>query len=343
MKNKESVKSATCVSERHLQELKACCSSQFASILALLGEVTGKLDEVLGDNKMLREKVDLLECRLSAINSAPSYALKVKSMGVAMDPGGTSSYARAVSGATHSLVVRSKDPLKTSEEIEGAIKKNINLKALKIGVDVIKRTSKRSVIIGLPSRKNSEVLKQEIQNSFDGFEAEHGRKKDPLVVFRGVIKGVNEKDLNESLSTQNGSLKLEETIKIKYRKRHRNSLLTNIACQVSPKTWKALTDLGKVHIGFQSVTVENESPLIQCMKCLSFGHIQSHCRKEVEICARCGEEHDTRECQGEENQYRCYNCSMHKRDDCSHTATSVLCPTRQRFERMAIENTNYEC
>ncbi|CAK1553836.1 unnamed protein product [Leptosia nina] len=74
-------------------------------------------------------------------------------------------------------------------------------------------------------------------------------------------------------------------VKEKYRRRARNSHEEHVVLQVSPKLWSALTTAGKIHVDLQKVYVEDQSPLVQCTRCLGFGHGRRNCEsKESEIC-----------------------------------------------------------
>jgi hypothetical protein len=247
------------------------------------------------------------------------------------------------SAQSHALVVRATDPEKSSDDIEGMIKKNINLKVLGMGVNRIRKSSKKCLLMEVETEDQRELLKNEINGKLSELRAEDGKKKNPLVLFKGVVKGLTEQELNDSLVTQNRKLKVDEILKVKYRRRHRNSLLSNIVCQVSPLTWRILTEAGKVHIGYQSIDVENEIPLVQCFKCLAFGHTQVHCKRVDNVCAKCSEHHDTRNCSVTEERFKCVNCILRGRERVLHCATDRGCPIRLTFEKKSIEGTNYIC
>lgn len=64
----------------------------------------------------------------------------------------------------------------------------------------------------------------------------------------------------------------------------------------------------EVRLGFNIHSVRKFIPeAIQCFKCRYFGHIASGCRAK-QRCARCGENHITKDCKIERGSYKCANC-----------------------------------
>jgi hypothetical protein len=313
----------------HIMEIKKMVESSGRQI----NQLSMKLDKIGKDmsegTEILCGKLD--ECR------------DLKGANAGYDSGGRKSYANAVKtiSSSQTLVIKSSCEEKTSSDIEGSIKRKVNLKSLGIGIDGLKRSKvNKSVLIRVERVEHAEKLKEAI-NSITELEARDAEKRNPLVVFKGLLKGITEEDFNESLKMQNKHLDISESIKFKYKRKNRHSLLINIVCQVSVNTWRKLTEVGKVHVGFTRVTVENESPLVQCFKCLKFGHTQTHCNQDEWNCAKCGEKHDTRDCRATNNTPKCLNCAERGRDDHQHMALSYLCQVRKFYERLAIDSTNY--
>lgn len=71
-------------------------------------------------------------------------------------------------------------------------------------------------------------------------------------------------------------------------------------------------------------------PVVQCMKCLAFGHVKSLCKKEIQLCLKCGEDlkdHKTPDC--DKKTFYCIHC---KTDE--HSSTYRGCPHYQRQKRI---------
>ncbi|KAL4705299.1 hypothetical protein ACJJTC_018985, partial [Scirpophaga incertulas] len=88
----------------------------------------------------------------------------------------------------------------------------------------------------------------------------------------------------------------EEEIKIKYRRKARNPLTSHYILATSPGVWRKAVERGTLRIDLQQVRVEDQSPLIQCTRCLGFGHSKRFCREEVDLCSHCGGPHLRGEC-----------------------------------------------
>lgn len=87
----------------------------------------------------------------------------------------------------------------------------------------------------------------------------------------------------KALRTQNAGLFSElaaddDKFKIRYRKAARNPLMCHIIAQMSPKLWCRITEASAVYVYIQLVRVEDQSPLVQCLSCLGYGHSSRLCR-----------------------------------------------------------------
>ncbi|CAF0730873.1 unnamed protein product [Didymodactylos carnosus] len=49
---------------------------------------------------------------------------------------------------------------------------------------------------------------------------------------------------------------------------------------------------------------------IQCYKCLGFGHISKYCRATQQVCTRCTEAHNSKDCDKDANQIKYKNCEV---------------------------------
>lgn len=255
-------------------------------------------------------------------------------------------YSNVVKGGArtcgeHSMVICSKELNQSSEEIENVVKKTINVRTSGIGISRVKRISKEKLLIECMTEKDKSMMKEEITTKI-GLQVQDVRKKNPLVIFKGVIKGITEDDINESLKSQNKSLKIDENIRVKFIKRNRNTLMSNIVCQVNADTWKQLLRLGKIGIGYQWITVEDFSPVLQCYNCLAYGHTKKFCKDESK-CQYCSGDHKWDECPVKNNgdPPKCIHCVERKEDNINHTATSRSCPIWQHKDKQARLLTDY--
>lgn len=63
-------------------------------------------------------------------------------------------------------------------------------------------------------------------------------------------------------------------------------------------------------------------PVIQCFKCLNFGHMSKFCKK-MTVCSICGQSHSYKECENIDNPF-CVNCKG------NHVALSKSCPIKMK-------------
>lgn len=63
----------------------------------------------------------------------------------------------------------------------------------------------------------------------------------------------------------------DDRVVIKYPRKARNPHTTNVVIRTSPKAWQRAINAGNLHIDLQRVRVEDQSPLVQCTRCLGLG------------------------------------------------------------------------
>ncbi|CAK1579805.1 unnamed protein product [Parnassius mnemosyne] len=171
--------------------------------------------------------------------------------------------------------------------------------------------------------------------------------KNPLLRLIGVAMDLSNNKIEEAVIKQNGSLLKDIStsqthIKVVRRVKGRTGSLNNIIVEVSPQVWSRLKDQ-RIRLGFQIVPSVDQSPLIQCYRCLGFSHRASECKADTVICAYCAEPHDTRDCRNKNEAPKCTNCINKKANDwaCAHPAYSSECPEWQRWDRIARSFTSY--
>ena len=95
-------------------------------------------------------------------------------------------------------------------------------------------------------------------------------------------------------------------------------------------------------MGLSTCKVYDQHHVKRCNNCQGFGHYYRNCpAANASVCANCGENHSTREC--ESNSYRCVNCvkSALPADDCEHKATDQNCPSLRKAQDMMKNNLNW--
>lgn len=99
---------------------------------------------------------------------------------------------------------------------------------------------------------------------------------------------------------------------------------------------KPLLKLTKVYLGFSRLNIFENFHITKCSNCHELGHSSKFCKKlGKQICAKCGDAHQTNSC---EKEYNCWFCQENN----SHRANSFICPNyMKRLENLKLV-TKYE-
>ncbi|KAK9877889.1 hypothetical protein WA026_020115 [Henosepilachna vigintioctopunctata] len=158
-----------------------------------------------------------------------------------------------------------------------------------------------------------------------------------LIASRGVIKDVGN-DISEE-----DVLQADSKVKILGAKRlNRRTVIEKEIKYIPSNTW-VLTFEGKMLPNkiaiwgcIRDVTLY-VGPVIQCYKCLRYGHTEKNCNGQKK-CRNCAEKHDEKECNNSNNP-KCIYCES------KHSSTDRTCPEffRQKKinEIIATENISY--
>lgn len=267
-------------------------------------------------------------------------------------------YASAVAGppkrqpveptALHSVVITSKDENETGDQVFEHIRKAVNAKEEGVKIDKIRRARDRKVIVGCRTQEEIGKVKDRIRKAGSQLNIEEIQNKDPLIVLYGVLQSNSDEDILRALKVQNNHLMKGVTgendrMEVKFRRKARNPLTSHVVVRVSPLIWNRVTDAGVVHIDLQRVRVADQSPLIQCSRCLGYGHGKRFCREPLEVCSHCGGPHMKADCADwlAEAPPSCCNCRRAKIERVDHNAFSTDCPVRRKWEALARSTIAY--
>lgn len=129
-----------------------------------------------------------------------------------------------------------------------------------------------------------------------GTKRREHRKQGPLIILKDVLKMNCDEDIIKANRKQNthlweGLAEGDFRVVVRYSKNARNQHLQHLVVQVSPQMWSRVTIAGHLYIDMQRVRVYDQSPLIQCTRCLAYGHSKKACRETGDACAHCGSQH----------------------------------------------------
>lgn len=306
------------------------------TLQAQIDEHTKKLEE---SSRKMTELTEALESHRKAVETA-SYA------SVTAGHGPRQTAETRVS--LHSVVVASTDEGVSGEEVLEEIRRAADAKEGWINVERVRKAKDRKVIMGFRTKEEQEKMKHRIEQSGSNLTVEAVKNKDPLLLLKDVLSVHTNDDILRAFRKQNqnffhGLDGEDARLAVKFRKNARNPHLNHVVIATSPEIWKRATDTGTAHIDLQRVRVMDQSPLIQCSRCLGYGHNKRLCRETTDTCSHCGGPHLRSACEmwTVDAAPSCRNCVMAKLANSEHNAFSSECPVRRRWDALARTSTAY--
>lgn len=246
----------------------------------------------------------------------------------------------------HSVVVTSTDETESSEEVLNRVRKAVDAKEGWINVEKVKKAKDRKVIMSLRTKEEQMKIKNKLEESGNQLTVEVVKNRDPLLMLRDVLSSHSDDEVLKALRNQNrnvfrGLNEGDDRVEIKYKRKARNPHTNHIIVATSPTIWRRATEAGIVHIDFQHIRVTDQSPLVQCTRCLGYGHSKRFCREPADLCSHCGGPHLRAECDELSAPPACRNCRSAKREQTEHNAFSQDCPVRKRWDGIARASVAY--
>lgn len=255
---------------------------------------------------------------------------------------------------THTLIVSSLDKSATGEKVIDQIRVTLDPKKSGARVDRLKKARNQKIILSCGSKDDLKIVENRLKQN-KTLKAEVPKTNNPLVIVKDVLNYHTDTDIVEHILAQNKSLlegveQPERTIKVRYRKRARNNLECHPVLEVSPKLHRNLLALGKIYIGLQRRPVADQSPLVQCIRCLGYGHTKALCKEAKDRCSYCGKSHKWEDCLSRKQGKppTCINCANNTKEqgpqpEAEHQAHSTECPTRHKWDNIARAKITYLC
>ena len=123
-----------------------------------------------------------------------------------------------------------------------------------------------------------------------------------------------------------------------------NKKTVSCVFEVSPAARKVLLKRGKVYLRYAACPLADHVRVVQCFKCLAFGHFAADC-KGLPSCGHCAGAHEMRECKVRDSKPKCANCERHfgPQSDCAHSAMDASkCAILIRRIKDRIAYINYD-
>lgn len=245
-------------------------------------------------------------------------------------------------GALHSIMVTSEKETDTGEEVLNRVREAIDAKEGWVKVAKVRKAKDRKIIMSCSTKEERERVKLRLEKANKHLIVEEIQNKDPLIILRDVLHINSDEDVLKAMRNQNKAIfqgldKDEDRITIKYKRKARNPLTSHIVVSVSSRVWRRMVDAGSLHIDLQHIRVADQSPLVQCSRCLDYGHSRRFCKDTADLCSHCGGPHLRTECAdwlaGVEPV--CKNCTKASLGRADHNAFSYECPIRKRWDALA--------
>lgn len=244
--------------------------------------------------------------------------------------------------ALHSIIVTSKEETDSGEVVLNKVREAIDAKEGWVKVSKVRKAKDRKIIMSCSTKEEREKVKDRLLKAGKHLNVEDAKNKDPLIILKDVLLANSDEDVIKAMRNQNREIfrgldKSEDRLEIKYRRKARNPHTGHIIVSTSPRIWKRTVDMGSLHIDLQSVRVADQSPLVQCSRCLGYGHSKRYCKEAADLCSHCGGPHLRTECADwlAGSAPNCRNCSKADLERTEHNTFSNECPVRRRWDALA--------
>lgn len=248
----------------------------------------------------------------------------------------------------HTLIISCTDPALTGEKVMETITETLDFKNTGVTVDRVRKARNSKILLSCEDRENADKIKRKISDN-KNLKVHEAKPLNPLVRIKNVMAYHKDEDLVEHLKAQNRKLFADlpgdqTSIRVRYRKRARNPKQCHAVLEVAPTLHKRMIEAGTVHIALNRREVEDQSPLVQCAKCLGFGHTKALCKETHQYCNYCSGAHPWQECiaRQEDRPPKCKNCKDSRAQDVfPHMAFSDECPERIAWDGLARSKIAY--
>lgn len=250
--------------------------------------------------------------------------------------------------ALHTVVVTSQDEEDTGEQVLAKVREAVDAKEGWINVERTRKGKDRKIIMSCGSEEDRRKVKHRLESAGRNLLVEEVKNKDPLLMLRDVLSVNSDEDILKAFRNQNRGLfhdtnGTEDRLEIKYKRKARNPHTSHVIISTSPIIWRRAIESGAVYIDLQRIRVADQSPLVQCTRCLGYGHSKKFCTEATDRCSHCGGPHLRIDC----TEWRtgsepaCLNCKAAKQEYCDHNAFSAECPIRKKRDAIARMSVAY--
>lgn len=156
-----------------------------------------------------------------------------------------------------------------------------------------------------------------------GMDVKHIDRLNPRLVIRDIPADIDKQHFLRDLVKQNLESTNEGDVKLVYWFPIKNRRNTSAIIEVSSEIRNRLMSQARVYLGWSSCRVADHVRVLQCYKCLNFGHIAKNCRAASDICGHCCGGHESRVCPNKNGVRKCHNCVNAGMSSVDHSALDV--------------------
>ena len=204
----------------------------------------------------------------------------------------------------------------TVKQLEKKFIDNVDPNKTKIRA-TIRSTRNGLMIIGEDQSEINKIIK--LDSVKNQFIIETPKKQKPTVIIYGVFSEMKGEEIVERLISQN--IKDESLIeeakretKPKFRTGPRNQERDHIVIETTNRIRLYLIRIGKIFVNFERLSIKDFLSIPKCYKCITYGHVEKHCRALKQICKFCGRDTHKAEACPDKNKNYCVPCLRFKRE-----------------------------
>lgn len=327
---------------KQLTESLLPLTGSLESVTCELKEIKKKLEEPSIQIRSIQEEMDVAEGKRCASKTTSKKSVTHTYAKVAATP------SKPQPRPNHTLIVSSSDPQHTGDTIIKRIVAAIDAKKSGAKVDKVRKARNQKVVLSCHTKEDLKLVQDKVKSQ-KGLKVEVAKTTNPLIIIKDVLAYHTDAEIIEHLLAQNKEvlkdLGLQTNMRVRYRKKARNPLECHPVIELPPSAHKAATEVGFLYIGLQRRPVADQTPLMQCIKCLGFGHTKLHCQEKEQLCSHCGGPHTWENCKDRKagTQPACINCLESGRKDIptDHNAFSSECQERHKWDAIARSRITY--
>ena len=291
------------------------------------------MDEKLGEmREMMQKLVQNKEQPVELTNAGPTPV---------------ESYADKVRGKpSRSVIVIKKKGNGESADIEKIHQAAVNTNA---SVSNAYKNNCGDTVVVCENQESKDSLLPALQADIDSehFDVVTPPQRVPTITIIDMHREYSKEDVLERVKNQNSSkfsgVEInEDTFKVlSIRKQLKNDKLFKAVVRVSNEVRHAIQHRAgdKLNIGLTSCPVYDEYFVKRCNRCQCYNHWKNDCTADQPVCGRCGENHDTRNCNSP--ALKCFNCVQAKYTNTNHETSSRDCKTYKDAQNKLKSTINY--